>query len=83
MNNDNLKLLYFRQTANDLTGEYSCIMLSLLDSSDDNNWLKDFFFDFRRRFISLLSFQFKSFYPSLALSIISNKDIDASSVSGM
>lgn len=29
--------------------------------------------DFRRRFLSLLSYQFGSFHPSLALSILQNK----------
>lgn len=29
--------------------------------------------DFRRRFLSLLSYQFSSFHPSLALSILQNK----------
>lgn len=64
---------FCRQTANDLTGEHSCIMLSILNqSSDDLEWLTSFFLDFRRRFISLLSFQFRLFHPSLALSVISN-----------
>lgn len=29
--------------------------------------------DFRRRFLSLLSYQFSNFHPSLALSILQNK----------
>lgn len=29
--------------------------------------------DFRRRFLSLLSYQFGSFHPSLALNILQNK----------
>lgn len=32
-----------------------------------------FCLDFRRRFLSLLSYQFSSFHPSLALSILQNK----------
>lgn len=74
--------VYLRQTANDLTGEHSCIMLSTLHSSDeklnDSQWLSAFFLDFRRRFLSLLAFQFSIFHPSLALSIILNKNIDES-----
>ena len=31
--------------------------------------------DFRRRFLSLLSYQFRSFHPSLALSILKNKSV--------
>ncbi|XP_065209753.1 RNA cytidine acetyltransferase isoform X2 [Planococcus citri] len=72
--------VYLRQTANDLTGEYSCIMLSILNAgSDETNenqkWLSEFFTDFRRRFLSLLSFQFKTFHPSLALSIVTNNSV--------
>lgn len=55
-------------------------MLRALHSTDEklnnSNWLNAFFLDFRRRFISLLSFQFSTFHPSLALSIISNKNVD-------
>ncbi|XP_070553910.1 RNA cytidine acetyltransferase-like [Ptychodera flava] len=69
--------VYLRQTANDLTGEHSCIMLKLLNEEEkgqeDSNWLMAFSKDFRKRFISLLSYQFASFKPSLALSILHNK----------
>ncbi|GLG98567.1 RNA cytidine acetyltransferase [Gryllus bimaculatus] len=68
--------VYLRQTANELTGEHSCIMLHVLHSSEDNNagsWLQDFGIDFRRRFISLLSYQFSNFTPALALSVLQNK----------
>nr|CAD7446206.1 unnamed protein product [Timema bartmani] len=36
-------------------------------------WLPEFFADFRRRFISLLGYQFSRFVPALALSVIQNK----------
>jgi N-acetyltransferase 10 len=64
-----------RQTTNELTGEHTCIMLHVLDeqSLDGSPWLKDFWTDFRRRFISLLGFQFKTFTPSFALSVLQNK----------
>jgi N-acetyltransferase 10 len=76
--------LYDRQTTNDLTGEHSCIMLHLLDNSDSSedseadqakkgSWLAEFWADFRRRFISLLGFQFRNFTPALALSVLQNK----------
>jgi N-acetyltransferase 10 len=76
--------MHDRQTTNDLTGEHSCIMLHLLDnsySSGDSeadqakkgSWLAEFWTDFRRRFISLLGFQFRSFTPALALSVLQNK----------
>lgn len=68
--------VYLRQTANDLTGEHSCIMLKVLNEEDghhDSTWLTEFWKDFRRRFVNLLGFQFRNFHPSLGLSILQNK----------
>ncbi|KAF6021225.1 NAT10 [Bugula neritina] len=66
--------VYLRQTQNALTGENSCIMLKILNEEekreDESSWLKTFNQDFRRRFISLLSYQFKSYLPSMALSLL-------------
>jgi len=64
-----------RQTTNELTGEHTCIMLHVFEeqNADGSAWLKEFWTDFRRRFISLLGFQFKSFAPSFALSVLQNK----------
>uniref|UniRef100_A0A672N084 RNA cytidine acetyltransferase n=1 Tax=Sinocyclocheilus grahami TaxID=75366 RepID=A0A672N084_SINGR len=69
--------VYLRQTPNDLTGEHSCIMLKELnaeESAEQNQWLSAFWKDFRRRFLSLLSFQFSKFSPTLALNILQNKN---------
>ncbi|XP_028411491.1 RNA cytidine acetyltransferase-like isoform X2 [Dendronephthya gigantea] len=68
--------VYIRQTANELTGEHSCIMLRDLHHVDENGtsgWLLAFWTDFRRRFLSLLSFQFGLFSATLALSVLQNK----------
>ncbi|XP_051239044.1 RNA cytidine acetyltransferase [Dicentrarchus labrax] len=68
--------VYLRQTPNDLTGEHSCVMLKELNTDEapeQSQWLSAFWKDFRRRFLSLLSYQFGSFHPSLALSILQNK----------
>ncbi|XP_064600007.1 RNA cytidine acetyltransferase-like [Liolophura sinensis] len=71
--------VYLRQTQNELTGEHTCIMLKLLneDSSEEVNmeesWLNAFWKDFRRRFLSLLSYQFRNFTPSMSLSILQQK----------
>ncbi|NXP80995.1 NAT10 acetyltransferase, partial [Ramphastos sulfuratus] len=69
--------VYLRQTPNDLTGEHSCIMLKMLNEEDTEQepWLVAFWKDFRRRFLSLLSYQFSTFSPSLALNILQNKNI--------
>jgi len=68
---------YLRQTANDLTGEHSCIMLKLLHASDSPPetvaWLPAFYADFRRRILNLLSFEsFRKFPTTLAVNIISS-----------
>ncbi|XP_073514881.1 RNA cytidine acetyltransferase [Phyllobates terribilis] len=70
--------VYLRQTPNDLTGEHSCIMLKSLqeeDESEQEPWLTAFWKDFRRRFLSLLSYQFRNFSPSVALNILQNKNV--------
>jgi len=65
---------YLRQTKNDLTGEHTCIMLKVLDSSSNNtSWLTEFWTDFRRRLVNLLGYQLSSLPPSLALSLLHNK----------
>ncbi|KAM3842509.1 RNA cytidine acetyltransferase [Diretmus argenteus] len=71
--------VYLRQTPNDLTGEHSCVMLKELSTDEgpeqnQNQWLSAFWKDFRRRFLSLLSYQFSSFKPSMALNILQNKN---------
>lgn len=68
---------YLRQTTNDLTGEHSCIMLYVLNSDEemtpDKDWLLAYWADFRKRFLSLLSYQFSSFTPAISLGILVNK----------
>jgi N-acetyltransferase 10 len=77
--------IYLRQTPNDLTGEHSCIMLKVIDdhsnkdpnvvSQRSNNWLSEFWVDFRRRFIALLSYQFNKFVSAFALNILHNTSV--------
>lgn len=69
--------VYLRQTANELTGEHSCIMLKELDSpaaelsnGSKPSWLYQYFADFRRRFLSLLGYQFRVFLPAMCLNVI-------------
>lgn len=61
--------VYLRQTANDLTGEHTCVMLRPLENSDDRTWLGAFARDFQKRFLSLLSYQFRTFSVKTALSL--------------
>ncbi|CAH1391873.1 unnamed protein product [Nezara viridula] len=66
--------LYVRQTPNKLTGEHSCVMIRVLNK-EDCSWLLEYWTDFRRRFSSLLSFQFREMQTSLGLSVLNNKNI--------
>lgn len=61
--------VYLRQTANDLTGEHTCVMLRPLQDGNDSTWLGAFANDFHRRFMSLLSYKFREF-PSILASTI-------------
>ncbi|KAI9205764.1 GNAT acetyltransferase 2-domain-containing protein [Polychytrium aggregatum] len=71
--------VYLRQTANDLTGEHTCIMLKTIhragSSLDDvmverNDWLGQFTWDFRKRFLELLSYQFRKFSPVMVMGVL-------------
>ncbi|KAJ2910047.1 N-acetyltransferase 10 [Coemansia aciculifera] len=68
--------VYLRQTSNELTGEYSCVMLSELAGSGDlavhskEHWLDAFARDFHHRFATLLSYSFKDFSVMLAMAIL-------------
>ncbi|KAH1644560.1 killer toxin resistant protein [Aspergillus fumigatus] len=62
--------VYLRQTPNELTGEHSCVMLrTLASAASDASWLGEFARDFHKRFIALLSYQFREFPSVLSLSI--------------
>ena len=65
--------MYVRQTSNDITGEHSCIMLKPL-GENNSQWCKQFNLDFQRRFVSLLSYEFRNFAAPLALNILYLKD---------
>lgn len=68
----NFAPVYLRQTPNDLTGEHSCIMLRPLrtaSTTTDPSWLSAYASDFHRRFLNLLSYQFRTFPAVQSLSI--------------
>lgn len=69
--------VYLRQTTSDLTGEHSCVMLHVLNSpiQKGDHWLHAYWTDFRKRFINLLAYQFKTFHPSMALGLLTNKSV--------
>ena len=62
--------VYLRQTPNDLTGEHSCVMLRpLVSNENDTSWLSAYASDFHKRFLTLLSYQFRTFPSIQSLSI--------------
>lgn len=70
--------VYLRQTANELTGEHSCVMLrTLATGTNDASWLGAFARDFHRRFLALLSYQFREFPSVLSLSICESANAGA------
>ena len=70
--------LYVRLTPNALTGEHTCVMLRVMNRGQGigkememrEGWLEEFVADFRRRFVHLLSYQFRAFDAGLALSLL-------------
>ncbi|KAK5661721.1 hypothetical protein OQA88_9821 [Cercophora sp. LCS_1] len=69
--------VYLRQTANDLTGEHTCVMLRPLKEESDQSWLGAFANDFHRRFLSLLAYRFREFPPILAAMIEESASLGA------
>ena len=62
--------VYLRQTSNELTGEHSCVMLRGIGNKTHERWLDDFVRDFHHRFLSLLSYQFRTFPAVQSLSMV-------------
>lgn len=76
-----LEPVYVRQTANELTGEHTCLMIRPLThlneislpqdfTSDDQNWLSAYTADFRRRLIQLMGFEFRKMSAPLAFQLV-------------
>ena len=72
-----MRLLYLRQTKNDLTGEHSAIMVRALPrrTGVDDAWLAAFMSDTKRRIITLLSGPFRDLDIRLALSTLENLEV--------
>lgn len=69
--------VYLRQSKNDLTAEHSCIMLKKLieepiEGEDilNNEWLSVYYDDFKRRFLSLLAYEFKEIDITLSIGVL-------------
>jgi N-acetyltransferase 10 len=61
--------LYIKQSASEITGEYSAIMLKPLEID-----ISPFLTDFKRRFLSLLSYEFSKLPSALSLSILKHQE---------
>lgn len=61
--------VYLRQTANELTGEHTSVMIKTLLTSD-RKWIEEFARDFHKRFLQLLSYEFKKFSAIQGMNII-------------
>lgn len=72
--------VYLRQTANELTGEHTSVVINVLPGREDA-WLHEFSKDFHKRFLSLLSYEFRKFQASQALSIIEATEVGEGSSS--
>ncbi len=75
--NNKFTPVYLRQTANELTGEHSCIMLSPLENRE-SKWLFEFAKDFHKRFLWLMSYDFKKFTAVQALNVIESAKVNDS-----
>ena len=69
-----MRLLYLRQTTNELTGEHSAIMVRSLPKRTgvDDAWLPAFIGDTKRRLISLFGGPFKDMDVRLAIAVVEN-----------
>jgi len=80
-----MKMLYLRQTKNELTGEHSSIMARALPKSSgvDDTWLDAFVGDTKRRFLSLLAGPFRDMGIRLGISVLERmneaKDVEGRS----
>jgi N-acetyltransferase 10 len=61
--------LHLKQTPNDITGEYTVVQMRGVDERVPR-WLTAFALDFRRRFITLLGFKFRSLSAVSCLTIL-------------
>lgn len=67
----NYKPVYLRGNKNKITGEYTCVMVKPLQHHQTSHfeWITSFTKDFQRRFMSLLSYEFKKLDIVTGLSV--------------
>ena len=72
-----------RQTANELTGEHTCLMIRPLNHLQEvslpeafaanENWLAAYTSDFRKRMVNLLGFEFRKLNAALAYQFVAKE----------
>jgi len=74
-----MRLLYMRQTKNELTGEHSAIMVRALPKRTgfDDAWLPAFLADVQRRTVSLLGGPFRHMDVKLAIAVLEEFETSA------
>jgi N-acetyltransferase 10 len=76
--------VYLKTLQNSVTGEHSCIMIKIINNENvklninstsiiSDNWLDAFSYDFSRRMLNLLSFDFRKLKVDLASELINEK----------
>ncbi|CAH8440187.1 unnamed protein product [Schistosoma turkestanicum] len=72
--------VYLRQNMNELTGEFTCIMVKPLKhqsvSSRSAEWLRNYFYDFTKRLIHLLPGPFRHMDGTYGLELLSHKSME-------
>ena len=69
--------VYLRQTSNDITGEHSLIVIKSTKKDQNNDWVLKYYEDFCDRLLILFSYTFRTFPPSLGLSLVSSRKVDS------
>ena len=73
--------VYLRQTANELTGEHTCVMIKPINVEENDNlqeqsWVSSYYTDFKKRMLNLLGFEFRALPCSLAHEYIGDKNLN-------
>ena len=78
----NFHPVYLKLSENDITGEHSCIMMKPLRDEDityqslvksEEKWLQPFINDFKKRFMSLMGYEFRDLSIKLAINLVDAK----------
>lgn len=71
--------VYLRQTANELTGEHTCVMIKPINVEEgedvqEKSWVSSYYTDFKKRMLNLLGYEFRALPCSMAFQFIGDKN---------